>query len=170
MEIPKVLSIENKLNANGVANLIQGFARTIVGELTEALKQLAGQTSMPSSFITGLESILKTAYDWNRTVKRDILRYDFEPYVVEPLASWDPAQMEAFKRLRTALSSNTKVISSVSLGLVGSASFTGARVSHVQQKTRVLVEEWFSGGPKDRTTRRRPACNLHRQRQHNQVR
>jgi hypothetical protein len=148
----KFSSIDNRVNADGVANLIQGFARAIVEELTEALEQLAGQTSISDFFIPDLESILKTTYDWNCTIKKDILKYDFEPYVVEPLASWDPAQMEAFKQLRTAIPSNTKVISSVSLGLVGSVSLGGARVSHVERKARILVEAWFCNDPRDRRT------------------
>jgi hypothetical protein len=71
--------------------------------------------------------------------------------VVESLASWDPAQMESFERLRAAIGPNTRVICSVSLGLVGSVSLGGSRVSHVQRKARVLVEEWFFNSPRSRT-------------------
>ena len=141
----KFSSIDNKVNADGVANLVRGFARAIIRELIKALKPLTGQASFPDSFIPDLESILKTAYDWNRIVKKDTLKYDFEPYVVEPPATWDYARMESFERLRTAIRPNTKVISSVSLGLVGSVSLGGTRLSHVQLKARVLVEEWFFG-------------------------
>ena len=115
-------SIDNKVNADGVANLVRGFARAIIRELINALKPLVGQGSFPDSFIPDLESILKTAYDWNRIVKKDTLKYDFEPYVVEPLANWDPVQMESFEQLQMAIRPNTKVISSISLGLVTSVS------------------------------------------------
>jgi len=139
----KFSSIDNQVNADGVASLIREFANTIIAELTKALEHLAGQTTLPNSFVSGLETILKTAYDWNRVIKKDILKYDFEPYFVGSSAKWDPARMESFERLRIAIRPNTKVISSVSLGLVGSVSLGGARVSHVQRKARVLVEEWF---------------------------
>lgn len=139
------------MGSSGVASLIQRVANAIVGELAEALKQLPEPTSIPDSFMPGLESILNTAYEWNRTIKKDILKYDFEPYVVEALADWDPMSMESFERLRATIKPNTKVICSVSLGLVGSVSLGGSRVSHVQRKARVLVEEWFFNTPRGRT-------------------
>ena len=152
----KFSSIERRVNAGGVALLIRGFTGTIVDELTKALEQLPGQTSFPDALVPGLGSILRDAYDWNRTVKKDILKYDFEPYVVEPFAAWDPTQMESFERLRRAILPNTKVISSVSLGLIGSVSLGGSRVSHVQRKARVLVEEWFLSAPRGRTMSAHP--------------
>jgi hypothetical protein len=75
----KFSSVDNNVDADGVASLIQRFASAILGELTEALGQLVGQTSMPDYFMPGLESILKTAYDWNRIIKRDLLECYFEP-------------------------------------------------------------------------------------------
>ena len=148
--------IDNRMSADGVANLIRRFAGTIIDELVKALEQSTGPTSFPDSFVSGLESILKDAYDWNRTVRKDILKYDFEPYVVEPSAPWDPTQMESFERLRIPMRPNSNVISPVSLGLVGSVSLGGSRVSHVQRKARVLVEEWFLSAPRGRTTSAHP--------------
>ena len=139
--------IDNRMSVDGVANLIRRFAGTIIDELVKVLEQSTGPTSFPDTFVSGLESILKDAYDWNRTVRKDILKYDFEPYVVEPSATWDPAQMESFERLRIPMRPNSNVISPVSLGLVGSVSLGNARVSRVQRKARVLLEEWFASGP-----------------------
>jgi hypothetical protein len=156
----KFSSIDDKVDADGVEDLIQSFAGAIIGELTHELKELTGQTSFPDSFAPGLECILNTAYDWNRIVKKDILQYDFQPYFVEPLVNWDPAIMEAFERRQTLIRPNTKVISTVSLGLVCRVSPTGARVSHVPQKARVLVEEWFSDGGSGRTMRARRTSSI----------
>ena len=52
-------------------------------------------------------------------------------------------QMEPFGCSSSSVRAGRKVISSVSLGLTTSAPSGGARVSHVQQKARVLVEERF---------------------------
>ena len=149
-------SIENRVNADIFANLIRKFADTIIHELNEALEQLTDQLSFPDSFLPGLDSILKDAYNWNRTVKQDILKYDFEPYVIDPLSTWDPAQMESFERIRIPIRSQSKVISSVSLGLVGSVSLGNARVSRVHRKARVLLEEWFASGSRGRTMNTSP--------------
>jgi len=131
--------------------LFQGIMSNIMHELNSALNPLPGPTTLPDSFGTQLEAILKSAYKWNRTVKTDVLKYDFEPFIVEPFSDWDPLQMESFERLRSVVRSDRKVISSVSLGLIGSVSLGGARVSHVQQKARVLVEEWFYNSSRGRT-------------------
>ena len=152
----KFSAIDNQVNRNKFAELIQRFTDAIVAELNHALEPLTGQTSFPPSFAQGLESIYRTAYNWNRAAKKDVLKYDFEPYVVEPLAEWDPERMESFERLETAVRPDTKVISCVSMGLVGSISLGGARVSHVQRKAQVLVEEWF---PKTTQPRPAPAMN-----------
>jgi len=132
--------------------LFHGIISNVILELNSALERLPGPTTLPDSFQPQLEAILKTAYKWNRTVKMDVLKYDFEPFVVEPRSDWDPVQMESFERLRTTVRSDRKVISSVSLGLIGSVSLGGARVSHVQQKARVLVDEWFYHSSRGRTT------------------
>ena len=131
--------------------LYQGIMSNIVHELNSALDPLPGPTTLPDSFGTQLEAILKSAYKWNHTVKTDILKYDFEPFIVQPFSNWDPSQMESFERLRSAVRSDRKVISSVSLGLIGSVSLGGARVSRVQQTARVLVDEWFYNSLRGRT-------------------
>ena len=131
--------------------LFQGIMSNIMHELNSALNPLPGPITLPDLFGAQLETILKSAYKWNRTVKTDVLKYDFEPFIVEPFSDWDPLQMESFERLRSAVRSDRKVISSVSLGLIGSVSLGGARVSHVQQKARVLVEEWFYNSSRGRT-------------------
>jgi hypothetical protein len=140
------------VNGDVFANLIRKFADTIIRELNNVLEQLTGQLSFPQAFSARLDSILKDAYNWNRIVKKDILKYDFEPYVINPLSTWDPAQMESFERIRIPIQPYSKVISPVSLGLVGSVSLGSTRVSHVQRKARVLLEEWFARGPRGRTT------------------
>jgi hypothetical protein len=148
-------SIDNRVNADIFANLIRKFADTIIHELNEALEQLTDQLSFPNS-PPGLDSILKDAYNWNRTVKKDILKYDFEPYVIDPLSTWDPAQMESFERIRIPIRPQSKVVSSVSLGLVESVSLGNARVSRVHRKARVLLEEWFASGSRGRTMNTSP--------------
>ena len=147
----KFASIDNGVNADIFADLIRKLADTIIRELNKALEQLTEQVSFPGSFLPGLDSILKDAYNWNRGVKKDILRYDFEPYVIDPLSTWDPAQMEPFECIGIPIRPNSKIISSVSLGLVGRISLGNARESHVQRKARVLLEEWFANDPKGRT-------------------
>jgi hypothetical protein len=139
------------------AQLFQRIISSVLHEINSALDPLPGPTALPDSFMPQLETILKTAYKWNRTVKIEILKYDFEPFVVEPFSAWDPLQMESFERLRTPVRPHRRVISSVSLGLIGSVSLGGARVSHVQQKARVLVEEWFYNTARGRTTSAGPA-------------
>ena len=69
-------------------------------------------------------------------MKVDILKYDFEPFIVEPYSHSDQLQMESFERLRSPMRANRKVISPVSLGLI-SVSLGGAQVSRVQRKARV---------------------------------
>lgn len=141
------------------SQLFQRIISSILHELNSALDPLPGpptSTTLPDTFVPQLEAILKTAYKWNRTVKIEILKYDFEPFVIEPFSPWDPLQMESFERLRSPVRPDRKVISSVSLGLIGSVSLGGARVSHVQQKARVLVDEWFYNA-RGRTTSAGPS-------------
>ena len=149
-------SIDNRVTADIFANLIPKFAETIIHELKKALEQLPDQLSFPDSFLPGLDSILKDAYNWNRTVKKDILKYDFEPYVINPLSTWDPAQMESFERVRIPIQPQSKVISPVSLGLVGIVRLGNARVPRVHRKARVLLEGWFASGSGGRTMNTSP--------------
>jgi hypothetical protein len=79
--------------------LFQAIISTTRHELISALESLSGPTTLPDSFSPKLEAILKMAYKWNRTVKMDIVKYDFEPFVVEPFSDWNPLQMESFERL-----------------------------------------------------------------------
>lgn len=144
-------SIETTVTPSRLSALIQEIITSISQETQLTLETLDGDFDLPSTFRKELEPILKVAYNWNRLIKVDILKYDFEPFVVEPSSKWDPVQMEPFERLRSDVRPDRKVISSVSLGLIGSVSLGGARVSHVQQKAGVLVEEWFFNGARERT-------------------
>ena len=144
-------SIDIRVTVPQQLQLFRRIISAVTQELNFALQSLPGATTFPDSFGRELETILKTAYNWNRTVKVDILKYDFEPFIVEPFSHWDPLHMESFERLRSPVRADRKVISSVSLGLIGSVSLGGARVSHVQQKARVLVEEWFYNSSRART-------------------
>ena len=146
-------SIDIRVTVPQRLQLFQRIISTVTQELNFALRSLPGPTTFPDSFGRELKTILKTAYNWNRTVKVDILKYDFEPFIVEPFSHWDQLQMKSFERLRSPVRPDRKVISSVSLGLIGSVSLGGARVSRVQRKARVLVEDcqWFHYSPPEPT-------------------
>ena len=145
-------SIDIRVTVPQQLQLFRGIISTVTQELNFALQSLPGATTFPDSFGRELKTILKTAYNWNRTVKVDILKYDFEPFIVEPFSHWDQLQMKSFERLRS-VRADRKVISSVSLGLIGSVSLGGARVSRVQRKARVLVEDWFHYSPPEPTAK-----------------
>ena len=124
-------------------NRLQGTISSVIHELMSTLQPLLGPITLPDSFGPQLEDILETAYEWNRNVKMDVRKYNVETFVVAPHSEWESLQMEPFGCSSSSVRAGRKVISSVSLGLTTSAPSGGARVSHVQQKAHVLVEERF---------------------------
>jgi hypothetical protein len=138
-------SIEASCNAFQKAALFREISEAIEHIWLDMINPLPGGPipSLPPAFTAGIENILEMAYEWNRMVKMEIVKYDFEPAVVQPLSRYDPETMEPFERLRQSVRTGGKVVSSVSLGLNASVALGGTRVSHVQHKTKVLVEEWF---------------------------
>ena len=111
----------------------------------DSLDPLPGSLdALPAAFIADIEAILGNAYEWHRVVKVEVAKYDLEPFTVQPLSPYDPAQMEPFERMRTQVAYGQPIVSSVSLGLVATTALEARRVSHVQFKTKVLVEEWLS--------------------------
>lgn len=105
--------------------------------------QLGGEKVLLESFTTRLDGILKAAYSWNRTAKREAEKYACSAFLVEPGTMWDPSRMESFERLRVVVSRDSKIISPVSLGLMASVARSDEYVPYVQVKAKVLVEEWF---------------------------
>lgn len=93
-----------------------------------------------------LSRIIRKAYSWNSVIKGGVLKYDFEVFIFEAGVKWDPDRMEVFERVRGAVNPDIPIVSQVSLGLVASVSLGGMRVSHVQRKAGVLVDEWLRGG------------------------
>ena len=142
----KFSSIDSKVGPDRVETLILGWARTIHDELAQALE--SSTVSVPESFVSELRPILETAYTWNSMVKREFLAYDLKPFVVKPSERWDPERMRLFEPLRgRGVRRDSGVVSSVSLGIYRSVSqgLEGRRVLSVEQKAKVLVEEWFMG-------------------------
>lgn len=140
--------------ASGKAALFRHISGQVEAQFTSALQALPPPgESLPPIFTPRLRAILESAYEWNRVAKIDIVKYDFEPYMVDPFTPWDPERMECFERIRTSTRIGAPVISPVSLGLIGSVALGGRRVSHIQQQAKVLVEEWFkdSAGSRART-------------------
>lgn len=103
----------------------------------------------PPDFESLIRAVLNSALDWNRTTKTEIIKYDLEPFICKPRVLWDPNRMESFERLKRAVGPRRLITSPVSFGLLGSVALVGSRVSHVQRKAQVLVEEWF-GDPRQR--------------------
>ena len=146
----KFSSIDDQAGPGRAAALVLGWARTIHDELAQALESLTRPVFIPESFVSGLRPILKTAYAWNGIVKQELLVCDLKPFVVRPSDMWNPERMKSFERLRKVIRPDSKVVSSVSLGIYRSVSQglegRGSRVLGVEQKAKVLVEEWFSSG------------------------
>lgn len=141
-------SIEASINAAQKAGLFRDVATSIQRAWLDGLNALPGDLPpLPSAFMAQIENILSTAYEWNRVVKMEVVKYDFEPFAFKPLSTYDPERMEPFE-LRRPVQAGGKIVSSVSLGLLGSIAMGGRRVSHVQHKARVLLEEWFSNTKK----------------------
>lgn len=143
-------TIESSVTADALSDLFERSISLITEELVSALETLPGNLVLSKSFSRELRALLRKAYNWNRIIKVDILKYDFEVFVVEPGSIWDPVQMEPFERMRTPIRAGSRVNSTVSLGLIGSVSLDGARASHVQRKAGVMVDEWFANNTRGR--------------------
>ena len=94
------------------------------------------------------------AYEWNAVSKRDILDYDLIPFLCEPGAMLDLEEMEPFEPLMNEGPVASRIVSSVSLGLKGHASFGLGRqgggfeggysfMTEVQERCQVLLDEWL---------------------------
>lgn len=131
-----------------IFNLFERSTSLIADELVSALDALPGTLSLPDSFRTmflkDTRSLLRKAYNWNCLIKVEILKYDFEVFVVEPSSLWNPMKMESFEKLQIPIHGGSKVISTVSLGLIASVSLDDARASLMERKARVIIDEWFS--------------------------
>ncbi|KAF8315439.1 hypothetical protein DL93DRAFT_2079221 [Clavulina sp. PMI_390] len=58
-----------------------------------------------------------------------------------PSARWNTGDMQVFERIRGTVHPASSIISVVSLGIRATVALGGSQVSHVQRKTRVLVDE-----------------------------
>ena len=154
-------AVEASVNGAQKSTLFRDIARSIQEVWLDALDVLPGNLPpLPSAFIAGMEIILNTAYEWNRVVKMEVVKYDFEPFVFAPLSPYDPAKMEPFEHLHLPVRAGGRIVSSVSLGLVASIAFGGERVSHVQHKAGVLGEEWFLKKPITQQPQRTPGMDI----------
>lgn len=114
----------------------------IVSQTMNDFNALPGfQLDIPVGFLNGIKVILASAIDWNRTAKRDVMEYDLEPYIAGPLHPWNAETMEVFERRGLVPEGN--IISPVAMGLRASTSLNKERLCRVQEKSQVLVEEWF---------------------------
>jgi len=137
--------IETSVDNVRRASLLRSISDSIQKAWLDSLDSLPGNLdALPTAFITDMEAILGIAYEWHRVVKVEVAKYDLEPFAVQPLSPYDPAQMEPFERMRTQIANERPIISCVSLGLLASTALERQRVSHVQFKTKVVVEEWLS--------------------------
>lgn len=129
--------------------------KEIVESIGNAFRKVISKISqdqLPYDFESRLKDIIESAYKWNTLVKRDILKYDFEPFIIAPGSAWDVERMDSFERVDKIVSK--EVISTVVLGVVGRVALGGRCDSQVQLKAKVLVEEWF------RTSTSRPRTNF----------
>lgn len=130
------------------SRVLGAISDSIMKELVSALESLPPQDDhLPPKLTSLLRAVLDMAYEWNKVVQTEIVKYDLEPYFVQPLSLWDSDRMESFERVSHAIKPGSPIISPVSLGLLGSVALGRKRVSYVQQKALVLVEEWFQDRP-----------------------
>ena len=137
--------IETRVDNLQRETLFRSISDSVQQAWLASLDPLPGSLdALPAAFIADIEAILGNAYEWRRVVKVEVAKYDLEPFTVQPLSPYDPHQMEPFERMRTQVAHGQPIVSSVSLGLVATTVLKAGRVSHVQFKTKVLVEEWLS--------------------------
>lgn len=133
-------ALESTVSAEVRYDILSNVADSISVAFKLALSDI-GHDELPDNFEPRLHGLLEAAYTWNSLVKSALDKPDFEPFTVEPGSPWDAKQMESFERVRTLVT--TPVVSTVSLGLMGSRVIGKKRVPHVQLKAKVLVENWF---------------------------
>ena len=138
----KFESIESKVDDSQRANLFGKASRSIHDLWLRELQSLPG--APPVEFLTKLNDILASAYEWNRVAKMEMVKYDFEPFICEAGLDYNPAKMEPFELGHSIPPPETKVISPVSLGFSASVALGGRRESFVQHKCTVLVKQWFT--------------------------
>ncbi|KAF8317137.1 hypothetical protein DL93DRAFT_2226498 [Clavulina sp. PMI_390] len=138
--------IERNLRDTNLDNLLDRISGSVLDELTAALHTLPGELPLLRSnkLSQELKALITRAYNWNRSIKVDVLTCDLEVFLVEPSSDWDPFRMGTLDPLRS-IGSGARVVSLITLGVISSVSLEGMRVSHVQQKALVLVDEWFVG-------------------------
>ena len=117
------------------ANLLRKASRSIHDLWLHELQSLLGdRVALPAEFLTKLDDILASAYEWNRAAKMEMVKYDFEPFVCEAGSDYDSAKTEPFE-LGHSIPPETKVISPISLGFSASVALDGRRESYVQHKS-----------------------------------
>lgn len=122
--------------------LVVRLTTDIVSQTMDNFNALPGfQLDLPVGLLNGTKVILANAIDWNRIAKRDVMEYDLEPYIAYPLHPWNAETMEVFERRGLVPEGN--IISPVAMGLIASTSLNKERLRRVQEKSKVLVEEWF---------------------------
>ena len=92
--------------------------------------------------VAQFKQILDRAYKWRLAAAR-LQDHKFEPFYVVPKSLWVPDQMEPFERARSIIATGCTVISPVSLGLLRIEKTRDNHPPHVQQKAKVLLEEWL---------------------------
>lgn len=135
-------SIDSTVNAKRWKEVRNKFIRSVTVAFKEVLLEIS-QEQLPDEFDSQLRIVIKSAYEWNTLVKRDVLKYDFESFIVAPGSIWDPERTEPFEASRIRETVNPPIISIAGLGLIGSRALSGRRDSQVQLKAQVLVDEWF---------------------------
>jgi len=136
----KYKSIDDKISVAKQSRFLQAVISDITRELNFALNHLPGDMILLDSFAPELEDILKMAYQWNRTVKVDVLRYDLEPFVVEPSSYLDTDRMDVVEYSKPGVRRGDRIISCFSLGIMRNVSHDDMHVECVQQKAGVLVD------------------------------
>lgn len=125
--------------------LVQSIAAGIIAELLIIFSTLPGAPAfIPPEFIPELEGIVKSAYEWNCSAKRDLLEYDLQPFVPYPQTKWDPTHMEPFEVAGDVHIETTEgIVSPISLGLIATRALDTGPLSKVQERSKVLVDAWF---------------------------
>lgn len=135
--------IDATVSAEHSSSVRDRIANSITEAFREALSEI-NQVRLPDEFDSRLQIIIKNAYRWNTFVKRDVLKYEFESFIISPGSEWNEGRMEPFEAARVRGTVKGPVISTTTLGLIGRAARGGENISRVQLKAKVLVKEWFA--------------------------
>lgn len=134
-------TIDSTVNNAARIATIKEVVRAITVDYDLSLDDLPGAFLLPKAFSSELFVLVQSAYEWNRTIKVEILKCDFVPFFVEPQAQRDPMQMEPFEKPSSPIPGESYAVSCVSLGLIATVSLRTARASIVQRKAQVLLPE-----------------------------